>query len=257
LFLSFCVLFSPGGTKFIHRSMLIKLPEDAEISPGHFLYGGSAPSLELASKGVANELRASTRLFRQLLDLDASICFDATCPVMHFAEFLGHRLVVMPLLPLGKGSSRLVYGSDDGGPTVHNDVVEVSELMVQLGGKLNTASHVVVSRGNDRVPRELVFAGDVELHVEASGRVFVLDLGRVFPPEAPQVSSHLGVGSSRDVFHKMHRPEFLTGGWIKTLTDLHKRTRSKEDKLLPSEEKEVTFTPHYLCLCLANPTCAY
>jgi hypothetical protein len=41
------------------------------------------------------------------------------------------------------------------------------------------------------------------------------------------------------VFFRMHRPEFLTGGWVKSLTNLHKRA-----KLLPSEEKEVST---YMC----------
>ena len=72
--------------------------------------------------------------------------------------------------------ARLIYGSCDGGRTVHADDAAFNDIVVEAGRALGVAQHVV---GGKR----LALAGDVEGHVDAEGRYYLLDLGRCSPPE--------------------------------------------------------------------------
>jgi hypothetical protein len=49
---------------------------------------------------------------------------------------------------------------------------------------------------------------DVEAHLGHDGRVYVLDLSRTFPPQAPDVCHHLPAPPG-SIFFRMFRPEFL------------------------------------------------
>ena len=78
---------------------------------------------------------------------------------------------------------------------------------------------------------ELWFAADVEGHRGADGRHYLLDLARVFPPEAPRRAPHLpgaaaaasagrgNASGSRTIFWRLLRPEFVRhrGALVKAL----------------------------------------
>mmetsp|Transcript_36210 Transcript_36210/g.70372 ORF Transcript_36210/g.70372 Transcript_36210/m.70372 type:complete len:1152 (+) Transcript_36210:44-3499(+) len=107
----------------------------------------------------------------------------------------------MPILPLE--GSKLVYGSDDAGRTVHNSDTEFADYMRLVAKELNLAEHNV----NGAM---LCTGGDVEGHVVTSDRRrrYLLDLARWAPPEDPRVTHHLPKVHS-SIFYRMLRPEFL------------------------------------------------
>ncbi len=138
----------------------------------------------------------------------------------------------MPLLPLQGG--RLVYGSQDGGKTVHADDTIFNKQMKRLGTKLHVAGHLVKSK-------ELYSAGDVEGHMYAlltricspphviqlwsclscsgvDGHRYLLDLARAFPPESPLETTHLSI-HTQSVFCRLLRPEFLAYLKVSPLDD--------------------------------------
>jgi len=47
----------------------------------------------------------------------------------------------MSILPIGKDT--LVYGSGDGGKTIHTDDPSVNKIMETLGKRLNLAPHII------------------------------------------------------------------------------------------------------------------
>ncbi len=59
------------------------------------------------------------------------------------SDYHGYRLVAMPLLPLHS----ILYGSNDGGHTVHRSNAEFNRLMERAAKKLHVAGHAV---GRDR-----------------------------------------------------------------------------------------------------------
>jgi hypothetical protein len=61
---------------------------------------------------------------------------------------VGFRLIAMSLLPLT--ANTLVYGSSDGGNTVHDDDVEMRKLMSVTSFKLRIKPHVAGLDANNR-----------------------------------------------------------------------------------------------------------
>ena len=152
----------------------------------------------------------------------------------------------MPVLPIGGEQSVLVYGSSDGGKTVHNDDDIISDFLVKSAKRHHLAEHTVQETSGLRRVRVLHTAGDVEGHrvvatsacvpalvasPEAGGRPpdqkspeperLLLDLARALPPEAPwlleggktvqgrRLPKHLSPVPS-SIFFRQLRPEFLT-----------------------------------------------
>jgi hypothetical protein len=60
---------------------------------------------------------------------------------MCLIDFKGHRLTAMSVLPIS--SETLVYGSSDGGRTIHTDDQFVNSTMQSIGEMLNIAPHKV------------------------------------------------------------------------------------------------------------------
>ena len=164
-----------GGTKYVADGILIKFVEDP-IPPGSrgtsYLYGGAAgPRLDRAAKAAGNELRACGILNRFVFERRVAV----TVPTQVLIDALGHRVIAMTLLPIAAGA-RLIYGSCDGGRTVHADDPVFNDIVAEAGRALGVAPHVVGGK-------TLALAGDVEGHVDAEGRYYLLDLGRCSPPE--------------------------------------------------------------------------
>lgn len=118
-------------------------------------------------------------------------------PLMALIDYRGFRLTALSVLPIDK--STLVYGSDDGGVTVHNRTRLFASKMEQLSSLLNLMGHSVHGT-------KIYGPADLEGHRGSDGRLYLLDYARVMPPEYP-----LGEGDRdhKAIFHRLLRPELV------------------------------------------------
>jgi hypothetical protein len=93
----------------------------------------------------------------------------------------------VPLLPL---TSTVIYGSNDGGSTVHASSEIFNSMMIDSAKILHLSEHPVASRKEKKTIR-LHSAGDVEGRIGKDSRFYLLDLSRTFPCEAKTVTTHL------------------------------------------------------------------
>jgi Clustered mitochondria/Translation initiation factor eIF3 subunit 135 len=107
---------------------------------------------------------------------------DLCLPLMALVDYMGYRLVALSLLPIG--SDTIVYGSNDGGNTMHASSSILNERMELAARKLNLATHIGGVQVNST--RRVYSAADIEGHHGTDGRYYLLDLARTFPPETPQ-----------------------------------------------------------------------
>jgi len=122
--------------------------------------------------------------------------------------------IAMSLLPINKQT--IIYGSDDGGETIHSEDYTFACIIEKLGAHLNIKPRKIVS---DKGDKTLFTAIDVEGHLGTDGRYYLLgmrtcypseqritttaDLSRMFPPTTPNkelTASHL---------FQLFRPEVL------------------------------------------------
>jgi hypothetical protein len=148
--------------------------------------------------------------------MGASHYFDIFAELNHtiipamqtLVDFKGCRVVALPLLPISKDT--LVYGSCDGGHTVHDKDDTVRKAMGIAAKRLHLAAHRVSNV-------VMLSAGDVEVHRAQDGNFYLIDLARCFPPESilavKNKAGHEYPPSS--IFHRMVRPEALII-WKKT-----------------------------------------
>lgn len=184
-----------GGTKFVHQGILFKCAVDKQksVDSNDFIYGGeSGASFEDAQEACGHELKGAINYYR-FRRLGVSVPIQAT------VDFWGYKLSAMPFLRLARQS--LIYGSDDGGGTVHADVPAFNLIMKKVATQLHLATHIVNGTRIDA-------AGDIEGHLGENGRVYLLDLARTFPPEHPLACKHLE-RPPQSVFFCFLRPEFL------------------------------------------------
>jgi uncharacterized membrane protein YgcG len=182
-----------GGEKYVVHGILFKFALDQRLPCGQqqWMYGGAAANDANAMRAAAHELKGVTALGKCHVD---GLCL----PLMCLIDFLGFRLVAMSILPIQRHT--IVYGSCDGS-SIHADDEQVNQMMASVARKLNLAPHLVA----DRV---LHVAGDVEAHRGADERAYVIDLARLFPPEAPDDGA-AGQRDARAVFHQLLRPELV------------------------------------------------
>ena len=114
-----------GGEKYIVHSILFKFAFDNDK-----VFAGDDGA---AAKVSDRELKGLMTFFS--LDLPGLFF-----PMMALVRYRGFTLVAMTLLPVDR--STLVYGSHDGGATVHNSNKRFSELMQIAGERLNLQSHL-------------------------------------------------------------------------------------------------------------------
>jgi len=86
----------------------------------------------------------------------------------------------MPALPIGGNS--LIYGSNDGGATVHKDNPELNKLMKKAAKELHIKGHKV---GLFPPLKKLYGPADIEGHKGRDGRFYIVDSARISPPEPP------------------------------------------------------------------------
>ena len=154
-----------GGEKYVVHGILFKFAFDNDR-----IFGGSDAA---AAKVSDQELKGMMSFFA--LELP-SLFFPMVALVKHH----GYTLVAMSLLPVTR--STLVYGSHDGGVTVHNSNNAFSEQMETAGNLLNLRQHIC---GSDKKVEKLWVAADIEGHVGVDGQRYLLDFGRAMPPVTP------------------------------------------------------------------------
>ncbi len=120
---------------------------------------------------------------------------DLRLPLMSLVDFRGYRVLAMSVLPIC--ASTLRYGSSDGGKQVHDDDQEMGRAIKQLADILGLKRHRVGSQN-------LYLCGDVEGHRGTDGRLYLIDLSRLFPPEYPLGNSPF---SKNDIWFKLLRAE--------------------------------------------------
>jgi hypothetical protein len=140
---------------------------------------------------------------------------------MCLIDYRGYRLTCISLIPIDKVraarllqerasaegalQTTIIYGSCDGGHTVHADVEEMNELMQQAARKLNLKGHIVgdkapilslllcsfflyfcVPCASELTSVQLIYGpGDIEGHLGRDHRYYVVDCARYDPPPNP------------------------------------------------------------------------
>jgi len=160
-----------GGKKYMWRGILFKMA-DGSSGP----YNGSD---EAASKAAGHDLKGSIHYYNCGVK-------ELHLPLMALIDYKGFRMSAQAFLPLGEKS--LVYGSADGGRTVHKSNEKFNDAMRRAAEALNIRGHVV---GKLDRAQELHAAVDIEGHVGMDNRFYLLDMSRTFPPESPTLTTHL------------------------------------------------------------------
>eukprot|EP01124_Arcella_intermedia_P003950 TRINITY_DN12232_c0_g1_i1.p1 TRINITY_DN12232_c0_g1~~TRINITY_DN12232_c0_g1_i1.p1 ORF type:complete len:1242 (-),score=329.75 TRINITY_DN12232_c0_g1_i1:18-3698(-) len=178
-----------GGTKFLIQDIFFKFAFDTCITgTNKWLYGVYARNDERAMKSATGEMKGASCLMK------CGFGESLKMPFMTLIHFRGYCLIAMSIVPIDK--TTIVYGSRDGGKTVHCEPV-ASDLMKSIANLLNLSSHKV--NGVD-----IYGPGDIEIHKGMDGNHYVIDFGRLFPPEAPSNSS-----PSSSIFYSFLRPTMV------------------------------------------------
>ena len=199
-----------GGQKFVVQGILFKFAVDVELkrngsssstsssassesssqpssSSSFWMYGGSAPATEYAMKAAKHELRSTIAYF------STNAC---RVPLVAIVDFRGYRVLCSSVLPIDH--TTICYGSSDAGKTVHSDE-EAAELFAMAAKQLNLKRHRYKGY-------ELCAPVDVEGHHGHDGRMYCIDLARLFPPESPNIALQ---AHPRAMFFRMLRPELV------------------------------------------------
>eukprot|EP01091_Cochliopodium_minus_P013456 TRINITY_DN4343_c0_g1_i3.p1 TRINITY_DN4343_c0_g1~~TRINITY_DN4343_c0_g1_i3.p1 ORF type:complete len:256 (-),score=68.36 TRINITY_DN4343_c0_g1_i3:637-1404(-) len=131
-----------GGDKFVVHGMLFKFAQDVEVGKGVYLYGYKEKNDYLAQKSVGHELKNISALF-DVINKNSK-CSDFKISLSCRVDFMGFRLFVQSLLPIDKES--LVYGSKDGGKTIHSDNEKVTGIMEEIGKTLFLKKHICLDK---------------------------------------------------------------------------------------------------------------
>jgi hypothetical protein len=173
-----------GGSKYIAQDILFKFALDNDG-----LYGN-------------NDSAAATVAGHELKGLQAYFnCAIAhlSLPLMALVDYRGFRLIAISFLPINERT--LVYGTNDGGNTMHDKNAKMRQMMKRASEILNLAEHMA---GVHADKRKLMYsAADLEGHRGTDNRFYLLDFSRTFPCEAP-LSRKPGVNLTR-----LLRPEFV------------------------------------------------
>ena len=151
-----------GGEKFVVRNIMFKFASNVFGLDGH-----------AGAKIAGHELKSATAITNAITVLQLKVCL----PFLMLIDYKGARLLALSLCPIN--SNTLVHGSGDGGKTISASRNH-APLLKSIGNYLNLRTHQV--RGLD-----IHLAVDAELHVSpVDDRLYLVDLSRVFPPEAPR-----------------------------------------------------------------------
>ncbi len=221
-----------GGEKYVVQNILFKFAIDGEE--------GVLGSDYIAAKVCGLEMSAVASCFRAKIP-------GINFPLTALLDYKGYRLIASSLLNLEAGS--LVYGSKDGAQTVKMTRPDLAERVAQLGKALNVKAHAVRQRSDD-TDVTMFTAVDVEGHVAADGRFYLLDLSRTMPPVRPAKN----VGPKSAYLFRHFRPQFVSAYPLPLCSDAFSRfvagTASEEE-----HKREVCAATEYLMATLI-PACA-
>ena len=176
-----------GGEKYIHNSIFFKLAVD-----NNDLYGGDEHSMKVAGhemKGVVSYSSIEQDPSKEQVQFGMTILID----------YRGFRMIASSILPISPDT--LVYGSCDGGHTVKGEEESpYGKAVGRLASQLNLRSHLA-GLGDD--PKVVVGPCDQEGHLGTDGKLYVVDLARLYPPETPDINKK---GS---FLYRLLRPEFV------------------------------------------------
>ncbi|GAM21633.1 hypothetical protein SAMD00019534_048080 [Acytostelium subglobosum LB1] len=223
-----------GGQKFKCNDIIFKFVVDTEIAPGVWMYGDTTRSDEKAQKSASHELKG----LNHFMDHSKGII---RFPLVSIIDYAGYRLLAVSCLPITKSS--IVYGSNDGGRTMHNSEPIVEAEMIRMAGLLNIKGHF----SGLTTPTLIYGPGDIEVHKGSDNRFYMIDFARTFPPEYPKNSDdYIG----REIFYALLRPELVKlsktklssdalSGWQsgkdeeECNTEVHQATQILHDEAIP------------------------
>jgi len=177
-----------GGLKYIHDGMFFKFVVDENK-----LFGGDQNAMKTAN----HELRGLQEYMNLTLQGTTP---KLRWPLATIINYRGYCIMAYTILPITKHT--IIYGSADGGKTVHDDIDEVNEMMKKAAKKINIAGHYVGAKSSNKNVT-LYSCGDIECHQGKDERYYILDTHRVMPPMSPDKSVKGGF-----LIHLL-RPEFI------------------------------------------------
>ncbi|PRP85028.1 hypothetical protein PROFUN_07316 [Planoprotostelium fungivorum] len=207
-----------GGSKYRVQNILYKFAFDTIIvdEPRLWMYGGDVPDHRAAAKAAKNELKG----------LEAHFCRyvpGLRYPLMTLVDYKGYRVLAMAILPIDRSTLR--YGSDDAGRHVHMEDEELNEKMKLAGERLNLAGHVT---GSSSDATKIIYGpGDIEGHRGHDGRLYVVDFGRLLPPEDPKLRLQ---HNNRSVFAELLRPEAVSASSVPLCSDAFTKWNTDPEK---------------------------
>jgi hypothetical protein len=172
-----------GGEKFQVKGIFFKFAVDK-----HQLYGSD----ENAMKVACHELKAHTAL------VSCGMMHGLKLGLMTVIDYQGCRLTATSVLPID--DSTLVYGSSDGGNLVVASLDVMNDVMSKCSRVLNLKGHVAGIGVNTKF---IYGPCDLEGHLGHDGRLYAIDLARLFPPETPNSSIPGGF------LYRLLRPELV------------------------------------------------
>jgi len=183
-----------GGLKFKCQDIIFKFVVDTELIPGIWMYGEAKRSDEKAQKSAGHEIKGLNH-FMELSN--GTIRF----PLMATIDYRGYRILAISSLPISKQT--IVYGSCDGGQTVHDSDPVINTEMERMAKIMNLRGHTV------GLNKKTIFGpGDIEVHKGFDSRYYMVDFARIFPPEYPcTLKKYKQIG--REIFYSMCRPELV------------------------------------------------
>ena len=103
-------------------------------------------------------------------------------PLTALINYRGYSLIAQSWLPLD--AHTIVYGTPDGGNTIHAKSKEFNAKMKEIGEQINLKPHDVWN-STKVYNRTLYGPADLEGHIGHDKRCYILDCSRLFPPCAP------------------------------------------------------------------------
>eukprot|EP01102_Stenamoeba_stenopodia_P006834 TRINITY_DN190_c0_g2_i1.p1 TRINITY_DN190_c0_g2~~TRINITY_DN190_c0_g2_i1.p1 ORF type:complete len:940 (-),score=153.29 TRINITY_DN190_c0_g2_i1:120-2939(-) len=189
--------------KYFHKGIMFRFAMDKLttdcLGRKQWVFGGDTRNDILAIKAAAKEFSALS----MFISVD---CLFLCYPIMAMIDYKGYRVTVTPVLPIDK--TTIVYGSNDGGKTVHADIPEVNKVVEEIGTRLRLKEHKV---GKDPQTSKMLYTpGNFQVHKGKDNRYYAVGFGRIFPPEAPCADPNIActLAEKRSVLYKFLRPEF-------------------------------------------------
>jgi len=174
-----------GGEKYQVANIFFKFAVNKDDS----LY----PSDRFAMKVAGHELKGLTAL------VSCGMILGLSFPLLALIDWRGYRLIATSALPISEET--IVYGSCDGGNSVHKKSEEMNNLMEKIAKVLNLKGHYT---GLGEFKEWLHGPCDIEGHQGKDGKFYVVDTARIWPCETPDCSVKGGF------LFKLLRGEFVS-----------------------------------------------